>query len=793
MERPTQGLRRILPINRSWRYQDHAVDGWTEPDFDDGAFQRVTIPHTNRLLPWHSFDDRDYQFISIYRRRFRLPAELRQRRIFVDFDGVMTASRVWLNGAYLGEYLGGYTPFSFELTNHLRWGEAEGTGSVGGGENVLAVEVDSRERADIPPFGGRIDYLTFGGIYRDVRLRAVPETFLANVFVRPVDVLSDQRRLRVRCYLDYGRPEARQQPAGRATEGPEDFTLQADLLDGERVLATSPRVQAPRASPSGGASSAGAGPAPGAPAVGALETGAAYVDLWLDHLGPIRLWDLDDPKLYQVRVRLFGGGECLDEYTVRTGFREARFTPAGFFLNGRRVKLRGLNRHQTFPWVGQAMPARVQRRDAFILKRELKCNIVRTSHYPQSPHFLDACDELGLLVFEEIPGWQHIGDEAWQAIACRNVAEMIQRDWNHPSIILWGVRINESPDHHDFYTRTNQIAHALDDSRQTGGVRNRYDSELLEDVFTMNDFTPDRLRPPNHPLYLNTEFVGHMFPTKHVDNVERVQEHVRRHAHIHHLLGGDDRYAGGIGWCAFDYNTHADFGSGDRICYHGVADIFRLPKPAAGFYRSQCDPAEEIVLEPAFHWAIGDQSEGGGPRPLLICSNCDHLKLYVGGELKAELDPDRERFGNLPHPPFVTDRLRGVWGRAWQDLRVDGYLKGRLVISRTLSARGVDAQFQLAADDNELDGDGIDATRIVFRVTDEFGNPRPFATGAIELAIDGPGEIIGDNPFPLTGGVGAIWVRTREAAGVIRLQARHPVLGTRTVTIQVREVAPEPC
>ena len=200
---------------------------------------------------------------------------------------------------------------------------------------------------------------------------------------------------------------------------------------------------------------------------------------------------------------------------------------------------------------------------------------MRTSHYPQSPHFLDACDEAGLLVFEEIPGWQHIGDKAWQDLAVRNVEQMIRRDWNHPSIVLWGVRINESQDNHDFYTRTNALAHELDNSRQTGGVRYLYDSELLEDVMTMNDFGFP-LRPPNHPLYLNTEFNGHMFPTKRTDNVDRVMEHALRHARVHNQLASDDRYAGGIGWCAFDYNTHANFGSGDKICYHGVTDIFRI-------------------------------------------------------------------------------------------------------------------------------------------------------------------------------------------------------------------------
>src|SRR5207237_10182558 len=128
------------------------------------------------------------------------------------------------------------------------------------------------------------------------------------------------------------------------------------------------------------------------------------------------------------------------------GFRDAQFTDHGFELNSKVIKLRGLDRHQTFPFVGQAMPARVQRRDAQILRNKLKCNIVRTSHYPQSRHFLDACDEIGLLVLEEITGWQHIGDESWKVRSIYNVSRMIRRDWNRPSIILCGVRINDSQD-----------------------------------------------------------------------------------------------------------------------------------------------------------------------------------------------------------------------------------------------------------------------------------------------------------------------------------------------------------
>jgi len=282
-------------------------------------------------------------------------------------------------------------------------------------------------------------------------------------------------------------------------------------------------------------------------------------------------------------------------------------------------------------------------------------------------------------VLEEIPGWQHIGSEPWKLVAIDNVGRMLRRDWNHPAIILWSVRINESPDDHSFYTRTNALAHALDTTRQTGGVRNFKESEFLEDVFTINDFGFP-LGRPNHPRYLNTEFVGHTFPTKTTDDDERQREHTLRHARIHNQLASDPQFAGGIGWCAFDYNTHANFGAGDCICYYGVTDIFREPKPAAGFYKSQCDPSEEIVIEPAFHWANSDESIYF--TEAVICSNCDNLKLYQRSnsiatnpwELISELDPNRADFQHLKYPPFFLDRiqLQRTHAQVWGDLKIDG-------------------------------------------------------------------------------------------------------------------------
>ncbi|HUD12223.1 MAG TPA: glycoside hydrolase family 2 TIM barrel-domain containing protein [Terracidiphilus sp.] len=739
---PAAPGRITLPINRKWRYSPSANPAARERDFDDSSFARVSVPHTNLRVPWHSFDEKSYEFVSVYRRRFRLPAEARGRRVFVDFEGVMTASTVWLNGVRLGEYKGGFTPFSFELTPHIDFDR----------DNVLVVEVDSNERPDIPPFGHEVDYLTFGGIYREVSLRIVSPTFIENIFAQPRDVLSGHPALDVQCFLE---------SANKALEP--GLSLEAALYDGERLVAKTTQE---------------------VPASG--DDGNASRTLHLDKLEGIELWNLRSPKLYRVEVRLLRGATLLDHDSRRIGFREARFTPQGFSLNGTVIKLRGLDRHQTFPWVGQAMPGRVQRRDAIILRKNLHCNIVRTSHYPQSRRFLDACDEIGLLVLEEIPGWQHIGDQAWQDIAVDNVSRMVRRDWNHPSIILWGVRINESRDNHDFYTRTNAVAHQLDPTRQTGGIRNFQESEFLEDVFTMNDFGWP-LKPPNHPLYLNTEFVGHTYPTKTIDNIERLREHTVRHARVHDQLASNAQYAGGIAWCAFDYNTHSNFGSGDRICYHGVTDIFREPKPAAGFYRSQCDPDEEIVLAPSFHWARGDESIGF--TKALVSSNCDHLKFYVSGTLVAEADPDRAQFAHLKYAPFSANlsNIRADWG----DLRIDGFIQGKLVISRTLSGKGVDQKFTLLPDDTTLAADGADTTRVVLRVTDEFDAIRPFAADAVRFELTGPAELIGDNPFALIGGTGAIWIRATEQPGKVRLTAHHPYLGAQQIDFEITPAPPE--
>src|SRR4030081_3220189 len=280
-----------IPINRGWRYSPRKVEGAEKVEFDDSDFEQVVIPHTNVLLPWHSFDDKTYEFVSTYRRRFKTPHGSEGKRVFVDFEGAMTASTIWINGVSLGEYKGGFTPFSFELTSHLR----------PDGDNVLVVQLDSTERADIPPFGNEIDYLTFGGIYREVFLRIVPATFIENVFVRTKDVLGAHPSVEVDCFLEHLEPLR------------DALALEAELVDGERSLARSSQRILPSK----------------------VSTEAVAHTVPLDHLNNIKRWNLEQPNLYSVRVRLRRGTEVLDEDSRRFGFREARFTDHGFELNGK--------------------------------------------------------------------------------------------------------------------------------------------------------------------------------------------------------------------------------------------------------------------------------------------------------------------------------------------------------------------------------------------------------------------------------------------------------------------------
>jgi beta-galactosidase len=725
-------MRRLTEFNDGWMF--------------DGA--PVRLPHNAVDLPFSYFDENSYQREFTYEKTF--DADFAGQEAVLRFDGAMANTRVYLNDKLIVTHADGYTPFEARLTGIS-------------GQNTLRVVIDGAENPAIPPFGGAIDYLTYAGIYRDVWLTLTAPVSIGLTKVETSDVLAPVKSATVAVVLS--------NPQNLHLSG----QVRAVLRDwaGVEIAQTRAEVSGPTVS-------------------------LAFVGL-----ANIALWDINAPNLYTVDLTLttpYGR----DQTQTSFGFRAAEFTADGFLLNGKPLKLRGLNRHQSFPYAGYGLGRAAQERDAEILKYELRLNLVRTSHYPQSPYFLDHCDRIGLMVFEEIPGWQHIGDLAWQNASVENVRAMITRDWNHPSIIIWGVRINESQDNHDFYSKTNRLARELDKTRQTGGVRYIPESELIEDVYTMNDFIMGAqeqggnrprtaLRPqqevtglPHMVPYLVTEYNGHMYPTKMGDQEQRQAEHVTRHLEVLDAAYGDPNVSGCIGWCAFDYNTHKDFGSGDRICHHGVMDMFREPKFAAFAYASQCDPSEAVVMQPVTFWARGERNIGG-ILPLIVLTNCDAVDLQYGDNAPIRVAPDRVAYPNLPHAPVVITKDHfsemGQWGMTWEKGMIRGYIKGQLVAEHRFVADPLPTTLQVVADANVIGA--TDAVRVMIRVLDQVGNKLPFMSDPVTIHVTGPARRLGPASVPLRAGATGFWVQA-DAAGQIAVTVTHDRLGSTTIDLTAR-------
>ena len=437
------------------------------------------------------------------------------------------------------------------------------------------------------------------------------------------------------------------------------------------------------------------------------------------------------------------------------------------------MKLFGANRHQHYPYTGFAMGDRAQRRDAEILRHELNCNMVRCSHYPQAPAFLDACDELGLLVWEEPAGWQYLGDQAWKELACRDVEEMVRRDRNRPCIVIWSPRLNETADDTELYTRTDQIVKALDGSRQTAGATHgQYylTKNYQHDVFGYDDYTtytdgkgryPFLLPPrPDLPYLISESITWRTSPTqlyRRIDAPEVQAHQAMAHAIAHNKVGGDPRYTGLLAWSGFDYLSGVKTGF-ECVKYGGLVDVFRIPKPGAAIYRAQVDPRGGRSSSPPFTSTSGRARPRPG-RAAMVCSNCERVEAYLDGDHFATLWPDRERFPTFPTPLRSSSSPSKI---GQPELRLDGYLGQHLAISRSFASDPAGDRLSLQADDAELVADAVDATRVFFAATDRFGAPRPFVGGEVPFRLDGPGVLIGDNPFAFgdAGGAGAVWART---------------------------------
>ncbi len=760
-------MRETVHLNYDWGFSK----GW-----ENDEFQQVNIPHTNKMLPFNYFDEKDFQFKSRYVKKIKI--EQRQDHVvMLKFYGVSNYCVVKINGVTAGEHKGGYDAFLVDLTKHITKTQSY----------EIEVLTDSFEDPLIPPFGGVVDYICYGGIYREVELLYLPTAHLSDVFLHTS--FDNEWFLNVEFNA----------------KNLVDYKIKI-LVNDQEFLST--------------------------------ITDESFKQSL--KITGVKTWSTDSPNLYDVRLTLLDQNP-IDEIVERIGFRTAEFKKDGFYLNGEKIKIRGLNRHQSYAYAGYAMPASMQIQDADILKYDLGCNLVRTSHYPQSKHFINRCDEIGLLVFTEIVGWQHISKQpSWRQLVEDSCTNMILQYRNHPSIIIWGVRVNESQDDHDLYTKTNSIAKRLDPTRATGGVRFIDNSELLEDVYTFNDFShigsnnglrkkSSVTKHSNNP-YMITEYNGHMYPTKTFDDETHRTSHALRHANVLDAMMKDDEISGCIGWCMNDYNTHKDFGSGDRICYHGVLDMFRMPKLASAVYSSQ--QKEQPVLEINTGMQIGEHAKGL-IEEIVVFTNCEEIALFKNDQFVKKFGQDNTKHKALEFPPIFIDdligdlikqnesypekvaveikkllldiyrysvgnlpaktKLRalklmfrhkitmddfvvlynkyiGNWGMESVDIKIVGYQKNEIVAERVVSAYRK-TQFDVRYSSTVLtEQNTYDVLQVFIKALDQNKNTLNYYFAPVNVEVEEGIEVYGPTHFCMIAGQASFYIKSKQKAGRFKVK-----------------------
>lgn len=577
------------PLNFNWLFIKDFRDEYINKT--PNRAEIVHIPHNMVDFPFNYFDETIFDVVGTYFKEFTLNELKDGQLVILRFEGINNAYDLYVNGKHVGHFSRPYMEENIDISTFVTVGN-----------NKLVVKVDGTHNVNAPPFGNTVDFFPFSGIYREVSL-----------FIHePLALLALHIDARADGSISL-KPEIRNLYN-------EEYTLTYEVFADKELIATSFddnfKVNAPR------------------------------------------LWSIDDPFLYNLRVTLKSKTNK-EYYGFTFGFRDLFFKSDGFYLNGVLTPLVGLNRHETFPYLGGAAPSYLQFSDVVALKN-LGVNYVRASHYPPSRHFLDACDYLGLLVINEIPGWQHIGDEAWQAIHLQNIETMIKRDYNHPSVIAWSIRINESIDH-PVYAKGQKLAKTLDSYRPTTGTRNFAHSEPLEDIYSYNDFSHDgtnrglvakrKITKTKKP-YIVSENNGHMYPTKPFDNPLILESHVKRHLKVLDGFFKDKEIVAISPWCMHDYYTHKEFGSGDKICYHGVLDIYRNYKPAAYVYQSNFTNIP--TLFPVFRGDNGDLPESRLYKTMVL-SNASYIDLYKDNNIIKRYYPRTDLYPYLPNAPFIID------------------------------------------------------------------------------------------------------------------------------------------
>ncbi|MFN5311506.1 MAG: glycoside hydrolase family 2 protein [Flavobacteriales bacterium] len=727
-------LQRTL-FNDNWEFQIKQTDPVTV----------VSLPHTPKLEPLVMTS----QFIGyvVYRKRFDYKLQ-KGRQLLIHFEGAMHTAKVVLNGQEVGTHVGGYLPFQFDLTSAIK-----------DSSNLLEVYLANTEDVSIPP--GKplkdLDFYYHSGIYRNVWLEEMGGVQIQDPYFYTENVSKVNATTTAKVRLTF---ELKYQPdwvinpvVVLAKLGNTSFTLNNDaFIDSTNVITYSGTLQ--------------------------FKNPA--------------LWSPSNPNLTDLKIYVINAGDTIARQEIKVGIRKTELKTDGFYLNGTKLFLRGTNRHQEYPYVGYAVPDNAQKRDAQLIK-DAGFNFVRLSHYPQAPAFYEACDALGIIVMDAIPGWQHFGPPPFEQRCQDDLKELICRDRNHPSVVFWENSINETQMPESFMVEMNEIAKSLLKGQSfTAGWTDHPSYDL---------FIPARqhAQAPNYwnqyknsirPLFIaeygdweyyaqNAGFNQTQFSD--LKTSERNSRHLRgaseqallQQAYNFQEASNSNRKGpntiGEANWVCFDYNR----GYSPDLEASGIYDITRLPKFAVDFYRSQQKlDTKHPELSIASRWNTASSLN------VTVYSNCPQVALYLNDSLIAKkVATPNTASDHLAHPPYLFEIKKYQPGK----LKAIAYDSKQKPLTTTIvQTPGKPVKITLELDTLQF---GLDTTKadLIFvrtKLLDANGTVVPTNEYKVIFSVVAQDAgLMSPSIQPMEAGIASALLRTEAPKNEIIIKVNLPLLG----------------
>jgi beta-galactosidase len=747
-------IKRNQDFNNNWLFQ--RIENQPDEKFETyyynhSEWEEVSLPHTARIEPLIVNDQ--WQGIAWYRKEFLADRNDSGNRFYIEFEAAMQVADVWINGTHLTTHKGGYLPFTIDITDHINFDK----------KNILAVKLDNRDNPQVPPGKplNTLDFCYYGGIYRNVKLHIVNELHISDavfanqkagggIFINYKDVTSEKAEFVVKTHVV------------NLSGSEKTFTVKSEVVD------------------------------PSGKIVLTMESEKNLIsqnsDKHIIHnftLENPQLWDIDTPNLYTVNSYILSAGELVDFIATKTGMRSISFSAKdGFTINGNKRFLRGTNRHQEYPYIGNALSDEAQFRDAFKIK-QAGFDYIRLSHYPQSPAFMRACDELGLVVMNCIPGWQFMGDSMFKELCYQNIRDMIRSDRNHPGIVLWETSLNESWMQDDFINTSQQITHeelpgkytyscgwqkgfdVFIQARQHGGLKDYNDplkGAVISEYGDWEYYAQNAgLDQPGFKNLLKEERNSRQLRSA---GEKRLLQQAMNFQEAHN--DNQKTIAAGDGlWVMFDYNRGYD----TTLEASGPMDIFRLPKFAYYFYQSQRDALPRLKqVESGPMVFIANYWMQKSTTDVRVFSNCDQLELYLNETLIERRNPDENKFStHLQHPPFTFKLKEFVAGELLAVGFIDDKEAARHTIKTPERPYRIEMEFDYSG--KPINREKRDVIFVYAKIVDINGTVIPDFNSEVQFTVEGPAELIGHNPIKAEAGIAAILLKNKIDAGAIEVSA----------------------